>query len=248
MIRVSTNAPRFVVALFVVVCLVVLVVLVSVILAQQPKATIDGSSAWYTTKNATQSAQPEHARVFESNAMEKNACGYHAKNYPHVSDTEWGERCVARMFTPHDAKVLELGGGAGSVSAVIQERLSDKSKHIVVQPQHDKEMFGGLAALVKTKSTLACEFTIVDHELQPGEVNTLTHGTWTPNVLVVDCENCLVSEYNKNPDIFRNLYMIQVERDDFDQAYTPLFEKLDMRKIYTGKGCDGGCATEVWVK
>lgn len=180
-----------------------------------------------------QTAQSEHVDVFQSDDSEKSACGFQAQNYPHVSDTEWGERCVARMFTPHDAKVIELGGGAGSVSAVIQERLSDKSKHIVVQPKHEQEMFGGWAALVETKNKLACEFTIVDHELQPGEVNRLTQGTWNPTVLVADCENCLVNEYHKNPEMFHDLKMIQVERDDADQAYTPCCLKSSPCKKYT---------------
>jgi hypothetical protein len=79
-------------------------------------------------------------------------------------------------------------------------------------------------------------------------VNRLTQGVWKPNVLVADCENCLVNEYHKNPDMLHDLKMIQVERDDGDQSYTPLFEKLAMRKIYTGKGCDGACTTEVWIK
>ena len=176
----------------------------------------------------------------------KKVCGRQVDNFPHLEDTEWGERCVARMFTPSDAVVLELGGGSGSVSAVVQEKLADKTKHVVVQPQHG--MFGGLDALKKTKAKLGCQFHIVGHILEAGEQDQIIAKIGLPTLLVADCENCLVGEYQKNPKLFDSLQMIQVERDDFDNSYAKLFDLLQMKKIHTGKGCDGKCATEVWIK
>lgn len=176
----------------------------------------------------------------------KSVCGRQVDNFPHLEDKEWGERCVARMFTPSNAVVLELGGGSGSVSAVIQEQLADKTKHVVVQPQHG--MFGGLAALKHTKQKLGCKFHIVGHVLEAGEQDQIIAKIGLPTVLVADCENCLVGEYHKNPRLFDSLKMIQAERDDFDNSYAKLFEVLQMTKVHSGKGCNGKCATEVWVK
>ena len=178
---------------------------------------------------------------------ERNVCGRLVDKFPHPDTTEWGERCIARMFTPEDAVVLELGGGNGSVSAVIQERLLDKTKHAVVQPKHDQSMFGGYDALVETKHHLGLQFTIVDHVLEPGEQQDIIAKMGQPTVLVADCENCLVGEYQKNPLLFVNLKMIQVERDDFDKSYDELLSQLNMYKVYSGYGCGGGCATEVWL-
>jgi hypothetical protein len=75
--------------------------------------------------------------------------------------------------------------------------------------------------------------------------------------LIVDCEDCLVGEHRKNPDLFKDIKRIQVERDDSgawrrpgDAAssghYDPLFQQLGLKLIHTGKGCEGRCVTEVW--
>lgn len=65
---------------------------------------------------------------------------------------------------------------------------------------------------------------------------------------MVDCENCLVGEYEKNPELFDHIKMIQVERDDFDNSYDSLFSNLNFTLKHSGLGCDGRCATEVWIK
>jgi len=172
-----------------------------------------------------------------------------AENYPHADDSEWGERAMARLFTPADARVLELGGGAGSVSAVVQEILTDKTKHVVVQPA-DGGMLGGLPALLQTRAACNSQFTVVDHVLQSGEGDAIVRALGgAPTCLVVDCENCLVGEYAKNPQLFTSATMVQVERDDFDGSYTSLLrDTLKLKLKHSGKGCGGMCATEVWVK
>ena len=40
---------------------------------------------------------------------------------------------------------------------------------------------------------------------------------------------CLVGEYEKNPELFDNIDMIQVERDEFTNSYD-LFIKLKLSK------------------
>lgn len=177
------------------------------------------------------------------------SCGRQATCFPHEDASEWGERCVARSFTGPMDRVLEFGGGAGSVSTVVQEQLFDKTRHVVVQPAEDG-MFGGLEALKQTKDVCGAQFTIVDHVLQEGETAGIVQVLGgAPTCLVVDCENCLVGEYEKNPELFSDVRVLQVERDDFDGSYTDLLTNtLQLKKIHTGDGCDGRCATEVWVK
>ena len=46
--------------------------------------------------------------------------------YQGGGESEWGERLIASQWTPRCQSVLEFGGGAGSVSTVIQNKLSTK--------------------------------------------------------------------------------------------------------------------------
>ena len=76
-----------------------------------------------------------------------------------------------------------------------------------------------------------------------------TKSTISFNCMIVDCEGCLNREYEKNPGLFANVQMVQVERDDGGQ-YDALFTSLGLAKqaAKTGCGCDGACLTEVWAK
>ena len=77
---------------------------------------------------------------------------------------------------------------------------------------------------------------------------------------MADCEDCLWDEYEKNPDLFRDVKQIQVERDDKQQNYNSLFNELNLQKIDSGYGCGRKeptdehkkkgmlCTTEVWER
>ncbi len=168
-------------------------------------------------------------------------------------ESEWGERNVAAKWTKGLChSVLEFGGGAGSVSAVIQMNLENKKDHIVIQPD-EKEMFGGIKILLKNKESCKMAFTAIDHVLAKGEGKALLEQVSQPfDCIIADCENCLVGEYEKNPELFDHIQYIQVERDDrlplnaSEGPYDSLFIKLNMKKIGSGVGCNGECETEVW--
>ena len=165
---------------------------------------------------------------------------------------EIGERIVADKFTSHNASVLEFGGGSGNVSTIIQKKLKNKSNHVVIQPKegegNETPMFGGLYNLKINKQSCNSKFHIIDHVLKPGEGNELFKLVSKPfDTIVCDCEGCLHKEYEKNPELFKDVKMIQVERDDNNQ-YDELFLKLNMKLLHVGDGCDGNCKTEVWVK
>ena len=174
--------------------------------------------------------------------------------------TEWGERLVASQWTRgYCSSVLEFGGGSGSVSAVIQMNLENPKNHVVIQPNDDNAMFGGVATLERNKNSCQMSFAIIDHVLRPGEGKSVSALVDKPfDCIVADCENCLHLEYIKNPDLFGNVNYIQVERDDKKALglgptqlgpYDELFNKLDFIKVHSGTGCGGArCATEVWKR
>ena len=162
---------------------------------------------------------------------------------------EKGEREVADKFTMPDACVLEFGGGSGAVSTIIQKRLNNKRNHVVIQPNDGNQMYGGITSLLKNKKSCNSEYHIIDYILKKGDGKNLLKLVSKPfDTLVVDCEDCLVEEYEKNPDLFDNIDMIQVEKDDIEKSYDNLFAKLKLSKIHIGLGCDGTCTTEVWVR
>ena len=170
--------------------------------------------------------------------------------YSGASGGEWGERDVAYKFTDPDACVLEFGGGSGSVSLVVQRILENPHNHVVVQPADNSEMFGGYNKLCENQQSCSAAFTIIDHVLQAGEAPQVLDLVSKPfDLIIADCEGCLLDEYNKNPSLFEHVKMIQVERDDVvtRKDYSPLFETLCMRRIFSGPH-SGRLTVEVWVR
>ena len=163
--------------------------------------------------------------------------------------SEWNERETAYKWTFPDACVLEFGGGAGSVSTVIQKILKNQKNHVVIQPP-EKEMFGGITQLKKNRDACNSKFQIIDHVLKKGEEDTVMGMVSKPfDLIVADCENCLYNEYKKNPKLFANIKQIQVERDDFDKSYDRLIKELGMKIVHTAKCYMRESVTvEVWEK
>ena len=170
--------------------------------------------------------------------------------------SEIGEREVADLFTKPDACVLEFGGGAGNVATIVQQNLNNPSDHVVIQPQ-ENGMFGGLEALKRNKESCNSKFHIIDHILKEGEGSQLLQMVSKPfDTIICDCEGCLHEEYQKNPELFEHVKMIQVERDDrpieknsYESGkYGPLLEQLKFKLVHKGDGCGGDCDTDVFVK
>ena len=178
-----------------------------------------------------------------------------------AGDSEWGERAVAERFSRGCMRVLELGGGSGSVSAVIQRHLADGTRHVVVQPDQRMGMMGGYRRLLRNRAAQGLRYHAIDHLLQPGEGGEVTRRlSGAPDCIVADCEDCLWGEYRKNPGLFAGARQIQVERDDENGNYQSLFDKLGMERVHVGRGCgvhepnrfhvEHGmrCTTEVWER
>ena len=52
------------------------------------------------------------------------------------------------------------------------------------------------------------------------------------DTIVVDCEGCLVKEFEKNPDLFKHITQIQVERDDNGSYDNNIAFDRGLGKIY----------------
>ena len=77
------------------------------------------------------------------------------------------------------------------------------------------ECLGGLTNLEKNKKSCESSYHVIDHILEPGEGASLLKLVTKPfDTIVCDCEGCLAEEYDKNPELFRHITMVQVERDD----------------------------------
>ena len=163
---------------------------------------------------------------------------------------EWGERDMVFKHLNPESCVLEFGGGAGSVSSLIQKILVNKSNHVVVEPGGEGEMFGGLKQLRENKTSCNSKFTIIDHILEKGEgVEIQKNVSQEFDTIVADCEGCLHGEHEKNPGLFTHVKQIIVERDD-SGMYDALFKTLKMKKSATGVHSNpvGAVQNEVWVK
>jgi hypothetical protein len=196
-------------------------------------------------------SEPRHEEINYDKTKYLPAC------YKGGGESEFGEREIAHKFTHPDACVLEFGGGAGSVSAVIQPILKIKSDHVVVQPS-EGGMFGGLNQLRINKEACGSQYKIINHVLKKGEAAEIREMVSKDfDLIVADCEGCLNEEYRKNPKLFEHVKMIQVERDD-DGKYDELRKNLGMKITYTGMGCGkftppdltrpSFCTTQVWEK
>lgn len=163
---------------------------------------------------------------------------------------EWGERDLVYKHLNPDSCVLEFGGGAGSVSSLIQRILANKRNHVVVEPGNADAMFGGLKTLRRNRTSCHSKFTIIDHVLESGEegaVRSMVSKNF--DTIVADCEGCLHGEYEKNPGLFAHVEQIIVERDD-SGSYDALFKKLSMERSAVGVHNNplGLISNEVWTK
>ena len=167
--------------------------------------------------------------------------------YVRGGESEWGERALAKKHTHKCERVLELGGGAGSVSAIIQQELRDPRKHVVVQPDERLVMMGGFEQLLENKRSCAFHFTAIDHILTPTDVPLILETLGgLPDCLIADCESCLQGEFKRLPELFSDLKQFQVERDDANGNYDELFDRLGMVKVDEFYGCNGKCPADVW--
>jgi FkbM family methyltransferase len=160
------------------------------------------------------------------------------------------EQRLAERYVQGSDIVLELGARYGSVSCVTNLKLTDKTKHVVVEP--DGRVWEALEANRKHNK---CEFRIVKGFISKKKLDLKNLNVWYNgygatafenedtkipsysldeiannlrfNVLIADCEGYLETFFNENPEIIPGLRMVIFEADYVAKCnYDNVKEKL----------------------
>jgi FkbM family methyltransferase len=181
---------------------------------------------------------------YNSNIFDEN------DNYVDTYSSERHEQDLANKYIQPDDVVIELGARYGSVSVVINKKLSNKKNQVSVEP--DYKVWN---ALEKNKKVNGCEFNIIKGIISNGKKYSLTcenicngYGTQTIedsssnipiysldeikqmynlkfNVLVADCEGFLQTFFDENPSLYKDLKIVIYERDgDYTKMESLLVE------------------------
>ena len=169
-----------------------------------------------------------------------------------TNSLEAEEQKLANTYIKRNDVVLELGARYGSVSCIINSKLTSKTSHVVVEP--DDRVWG---ALEKNRQANNCNFNIVKGfisnkklgltnldvyyggygatsvEQSDSKIPSYTLDEITKkynlqfNVLVADCEGFLETFFDENPTFYDNLRLVMFEEDYPDKCnYTKIRETL----------------------
>lgn len=169
---------------------------------------------------------------------------------------EHGECSVAFQLIPHVKNVLEIGGGAGKVSRMINQRLADPTRHVVVEPGSEGLGNHGDRSLQKNQMDFKDKYTIVKKFAENLVMDDLVVLQGPPDCLFVDCEGCLEVFFQTEIGKYtlRNARYIVNEMDGFvrgpevDQQLRHLWKEYGFVLHGIGLGCGITCETEVWKK
>ena len=175
-------------------------------------------------------------------------------NHMHCEDNE---QSLAYMYIKPNDCVLELGARYGTVSYAINLKLEDKTQHVAVEP--DETVWN---ALEKNLNAYSCKTQIYkgfvsNKKLEllndfvyggygkcarPNEKSLIPHATLKEinsmvktkfNVMVVDCEGCLESFFDENPEILDDLRLIIFEADFPENCnYNKIKSLLKLKHFY----------------
>jgi len=147
---------------------------------------------------------------------------------------ELTEQLIALKYIKPDDVVLELGARYGTVSCIVNKLLNNKNNQISVEP--DKNVWN---ALDKNLSDNKCNTNVVKGFISKQSLSLEENGyggmqksdsnSNTPNytldeikqkyniskftVLIVDCEGCMESFLNDNPELLSTLRLVTFEED-----------------------------------
>jgi hypothetical protein len=174
---------------------------------------------------------------------------------------ELGECSLAFQVIPYCESVLEIGGGAGKVSHMINILLKNPLKHVVIEPGKGGRGNHGDEHLWKNQKYFNDKYTIIKkyaNDLVTDDLKML--GDNGPECLYVDCEGCLLSfltdsTIGKTILKSKKLKYIVNEMDGFTSKIPEHDEKLKTLLSNNGfvihakgAGCGVKCETLVWKK
>jgi hypothetical protein len=188
---------------------------------------------------------------------------------------ESGECSVAVQFAPYFKNVLEIGGGAGKVSHVINKILAERNiedQHVVLEVDP-----GRLHWLEKHKKFFNDKFTILDKSASDLSREDLERLNGPVDCIFADCEGCLlhfgrtkigeqiinearfiVNEMDgrRPPKLFR--YNDDAAEEgtaediesgkQIDDILRGMWQQAGYSILACGTGCGGRWYTEVWYK
>ena len=150
---------------------------------------------------------------------------------------EKDEQILVLKYLPADAHVLELGGRSGAVSKAINLILSDKTKHLVVEPSTDTNIINNLETMGKKLGFKVFNGAIGKKKILYDGYST-NHGYGLPyeksgevevntktidqvqneynirfNAIAADCEGCLVQILEDFPNLLDQINWINIEYD-----------------------------------
>jgi len=165
---------------------------------------------------------------------------------------EDGECSVAFHIIPKFKSVIEIGGGTGKISHVINSLLSDKTQHIVIEPGST----GWANHLKKNKERFGDKYTIIEKYAENLHMSDLQVFKSDPECLFVDCEGCLEAFFATDigKHVLSKVKCIVNEMDGFtkhdalDDNLRTLWKKNGFHITHIGLGCGSSCKTEVWEK
>ena len=173
---------------------------------------------------------------------------------------EVGECSVAMQIIPLCKNVIEIGGGAGKVSHMINKVLSKKNletQHIVVEPGITGLGNHGDTNIYENKQKFNDKYTIVKKLCDDLTMDDLSILNEKPDCLYVDCEGCLLNFQNTDIGhyILNNVRFIVNEMDGdiiigkgTDDKIRKQWIKFGFKNIGIGYGCGKDCTTEIWSK
>lgn len=169
-------------------------------------------------------------------------------------NTELGECSVAIQLIPYVNNVIEIGGGSGKVSSMINKILKERNlenEHIVVEPGlRGNGNIGDTDIIKKNRKTYNNKYHLIEKladELTFEDIKKLKN---TPDCLYVDCEGCLLSffETEVGKYILNSIRYLVNEMDGNNEKLVKLWKEKGFKKIGTGYGCNKTCDTDVWYK
>ena len=163
---------------------------------------------------------------------------------------EIGECSIALQIIPFCNGVIELGGGWGKVSHMINKILSERDlqdRHLVFESSQEKvDDF-----LSKNKKLFGDRYSIANKSASHINIDDLSIFDPYPDCLYVDCEGCLY-DFQKTKlgrDLLQNsIKFIVNEMDGNNKLIKNQWSRYGFRMIARGYGCVDKCLTEVWYK
>jgi hypothetical protein len=190
--------------------------------------------------------------VDKTNKFElKDECYFDGNGFD--KNHEVGECSVSIQIIPLVKNVIEIGGGAGKVSHMINKILSNRNlqtQHVVVEPGEGAIGNHGNEKIYANKEMFNDKYTIIKKFCGDLVIDDIKIFNDPPDCLYVDCEGCLkdcqITPFFKY--VLTNVRYIVNEMDGHNDIIREQWKLYGFKQIGVGYGCGTGCETEIWSK